>query len=620
MLGRLLPRGLRPARLSARVMASVPMWVRLGALVVLLVVPTVVAATYYLSLTRTHTTSNEREVAGLDIIEPTLVAMATALTGTTPNLHDVELAVARHPGLGVSDSWAAIASHSVDVTTDAGRSSLVHSLRSFIGEVGNASHVVLDPSLDANYVIDIMVVQLPEAIEVVSDASVQTTSASARDRIAIQAATLSNLAVSIRDTRDTAVSFTSDTALADDLDGLISVADGIRSAATTLSSTSNNDSSNATIDTTSFGTHVADFAPHGFDAVQRVIAARTHTLQSDATIAVLVVGLALLVALGWAAVVLGATRTNVTELLNAMSRLAQRDLTESRVPVGKDEFGRLGAQLQTARGDLADAFAALAQQAQQVAAASTQVTRTTEIVDSSANDTLTLTRQTAAEVTDVEHLLDGVATSGVSLDSATDDVAHGIGLVNASAQRVSDEIEAAVQLAGVLARSSEGIAESVEAITAIAAQTRLLALNASIEAARAGDAGKGFAVVAAEVEALAAQSRDASAAIGAVATEQHTDIATVVSALQRAQQAVDESSQAHHTMSAAATQQRSSVAQISGAIGSTVAATARITEQADRVASEADDTASTMRQLRGAAEDLDTIARSLTAQISQFRF
>lgn len=577
-----------------------------------------VAATFYLSVTREQTSLNALERAGLDVIEPVLIAMGTALTGAEPDFDTITAAVEAHPELGVAESWEEISARSIDVSTESGRSSVALRLHTFIEEVGDRSRLIMDASLDAHYVITIVVIQLPEALDVVSDAAVPTTSASAAGKITIHSATLSSLATAIRDNEETALSYTADPRLAKDLDPLASIADDLRAAATTLASMSNNN--DVTVDPRSVGQRVADFAPQAIDAIDRIIAERNSGVEAGVTIAVGTIGASLFVALAWASLVLLATRTNVNDLLGAMSRLAKRDLTPAPVPTGKDEFGRLGAQLQTARRDLADAFAALARQAQRVAGASEQVTATTEVVHGSARDTLSLTRETASEVTDVEHLLDGVAASGRSLDSATHDVTRGIQLVNDSAQRVYDEIEAAVERAEVLGRSSHGIAESVAAITAIAAQTRLLALNASIEAARAGDAGKGFAVVAHEVEVLASQSRDASAAIGAVAAEQHAEMTTVVDALRRAQVAVNESARAHDTMSAAATQQRASVEEISRSIGGTVDATTRITAQAERVATEADGTATTMQELRGAAEELDVIARTLAEQVNQFRF
>lgn len=609
-----------PARLSARALSAVPMWLRLGALVVLLVIPTVVATSFYLSVTREQTSLNALERAGLDVLEPALVAMGTTLAGDTPDFDAITAAIDAHPELGVADTWAEISSRTVDLNTESGRSSVVLRLHSLIEEVGDRSRLIMDPSLDAHYVIAVVAVQLPEALDVISDAAVPVTSASASGKITIHAATLSSLATGIRDNEATALSYTDDPQLRSDLAPLAAIADDLRAASTTLASMSNNSTNDLRLDPSSLGQRVVDFTPTAVAALDRLIVERNTEVNAGARIAAGTVGASLLIALAWAAVVLLATRTNVRDLLGAMSRLAQRDLTAAPVPTGKDEFGRLGAQLQTARQDLADAFAALARQAQRVAGASEQVTATTEVVHGSARDTLSLTQETASEVTDVERLLEGVATSGRSLDSATDDVTRGIELVNESAQRVYSEIEAAVARAEALGQSSQGIAESVDAITAIAAQTRLLALNASIEAARAGDAGKGFAVVAAEVEMLASQSRDASAAIGAVATEQHAEITTVVEALRRAQVAVNASAQAHDAMSAAATQQRASVHEISQSIGGTVDATTRITTQAERVASEADGTATTMRDLRGAAEELDTIARDLATQVNQFRF
>src|SRR5690606_12026954 len=162
--------------------------------------------------------------------------------------------------------------------------------------------------------------------------------------ITIHAATLSSLATGIRDNEATALSYTDDPQLRSDLAPLAAIADDLRAASTTLASMSNNSTNDLRLDPSSPGQRVVDFTPTAVAALDRLIVERNTEVNAGARIAAGTVGASLLIALAWAAVVLLATRTNVRDLLGAMSRLAQRDLTAAPVPTGKDEFGRLGAQ------------------------------------------------------------------------------------------------------------------------------------------------------------------------------------------------------------------------------------------------------------------------------------
>lgn len=608
-----------PVSAGERAMSSVALWLRLSLLVVLLVIPTAVAGGLYFSLSQEQLDFNAKERAGIDVVDVATHQLAVTVAGEQPDLQAIADALARHPELDVADAWAEISTFSGSLDKIESRNALVHRLRVFIGEVTDASNLVLDPALDSYYLMAIAAVELPDTLVALSDASIEPSGSSeGRASIyAIQATIISGTSNRIANFGEIAVAHTADAALEDDLSVLMSVSDALRKESVFMTASMQDP---VAIDPADAANAIAKANPTILAALDRVIGARDAELAAKTRWGIGIIGVGLAVALAWAFAVLLVTRSNVRSLLAAMHHLAERDLTNHPVPQGKDEFGRLGRQLSAAREDLSGAFRALAQQTMRVASASAQVTSTTQLVDGAARDTLALTRETAAEVTEVEVLLTDVTRSGRELDGATDDVAQGIQSVNDASQRVYEEITRAVALAGALGRSSQGIADSVDAITAIASQTRLLALNASIEAARAGAAGRGFAVVAAEVETLAGQSRDASAVIGKVAGEQQDEIATVVDALMRAQDAVGDASRAHESVTVAAAQQRGSIATISDSIEGTVAATSRITEQADRVAAEAGGTTRTMDDLRAAADELDSIAKALNNQVGQFRY
>jgi methyl-accepting chemotaxis protein len=116
----------------------------------------------------------------------------------------------------------------------------------------------------------------------------------------------------------------------------------------------------------------------------------------------------------------------------------------------------------------------------------------------------------------------------------------------------SAESKAAIES---LRASSSGVAKVAELIASIATQTSVLALNANIEAARAGVHGKGFAVVAGEVRRLAEQTASATAEIQAKVTAIGVDVTTAMGAIALISNQTEELSGLSHQMAAAAEEQ-----------------------------------------------------------------
>jgi methyl-accepting chemotaxis protein len=169
-----------------------------------------------------------------------------------------------------------------------------------------------------------------------------------------------------------------------------------------------------------------------------------------------------------------------------------------------------------------------------------------------------------------------------------------------------------------LADGAAKIGRIVELIRKIAEQTNLLALNATIEAARAGEAGKGFAVVASEVKSLAQQTAKATEEIGAQIGQVQSATTEAVVAIKQISITIEEVNVIAATIATAVEEQGAATAEIARNVQQTAASTQDITVNIRGVSQTANDTGAAAIQVLEAANGLSQQAEQLTAEVSSF--
>ncbi|RDV28074.1 methyl-accepting chemotaxis protein [Alteromonas aestuariivivens] len=351
------------------------------------------------------------------------------------------------------------------------------------------------------------------------------------------------------------------------------------------------------------------------------------------TMVIIVVLISLVIAAGigyFTVIAITRPLNRVNELLNVAS---SGDLTQRMDDSAQDEFGQLARNCNRLIGSLKSLIAGINNRAEQLAAASEQTSTVTAQTTHSIQDQKSQIAQVATATTEMH------STSQLVMSNA-EDTLNQIRHADAEAQNVrkisvenkstieilARDVQEAATVINKLHQDSASIGGILDVIRGVADQTNLLALNAAIEAARAGEQGRGFAVVADEVRTLASRTQESTQEINAmievlqagaekavaVMNQGKEQTAVCVEQTERATQALDVISDAVHKAHDVSSQIEQSARE-----QNTVSQ--EISEKLETIVGIAEETSVGAQQTSDSSHEVARLAEELKQSIRQFK-
>jgi methyl-accepting chemotaxis protein len=343
--------------------------------------------------------------------------------------------------------------------------------------------------------------------------------------------------------------------------------------------------------------------------------------------------LALILGVGAAFFVTRSITRPLRDALVAVERFASGDLSHDIEVRGRDETARLLASMRGMQDKLREVASGIGGGADALAASAAEFSASARQVSASSEEQSQAAVSTSAAVEQLTVSISHVSDNARNAESVSRDANH---LADQGATVIQKAVDEIGRIAEAVNQSSESIAnlekqsENIFGITGvirdIADQTNLLALNAAIEAARAGEQGRGFAVVADEVRKLAERTATSTGEISLMLEKMLKDgreaarnMEASVSLVESGRTLAAQAGDAIRGITAGNARVVSEVNDISNAVGEQKSASESIARNVERIAQMIEENSAAARQNAGSAEGLNDVADRLRGQAAWFR-
>jgi methyl-accepting chemotaxis protein len=373
------------------------------------------------------------------------------------------------------------------------------------------------------------------------------------------------------------------------------------------------------------------------ESVRQVVTTAQQRMETERAATVWVLALSTLFSIGCGAtlafVISRRIVGSVTAVAARAASIAQGDLTGETLEVlSDDELGELTKAVNQMQSSLTEMMISIGRDAENLASASEQLSNSATQQAQGSQTQTDQTQQVATAIHEMSATVQEVSSNSMQAASkavqTADTARHGGKVVEdvlSTMRSIADSVGSTARKIEELGKSSDRIGTIIAVIDEIADQTNLLALNAAIEAARAGEQGRGFAVVADEVRKLAERTTSATKEIAQMITNVQGETKTAVTEMELGTKKVDagvetttQAGDALKEIISAAQQVGDMINQIATAATEQASATDQIKASVESIAHISQESASGAQQSAHACQELSALAMNLQQVVSRF--
>ncbi|MCB1189497.1 MAG: methyl-accepting chemotaxis protein [Leptospiraceae bacterium] len=344
------------------------------------------------------------------------------------------------------------------------------------------------------------------------------------------------------------------------------------------------------------------------------------TVSSTESITIVLIGISVILVFFLTLIITRSITRPLNHVVEIIGVIAEKGDLSNRLKIDTDdELGKMSFSINSFIKKIQEIIKDISNRSQEINNSSKELFLSSESLSSGTEQMSNQSGNIASSVIEMNQNLQVVASSIEEMVSSIAEVAKQASDGERIANVANKEAMETTTIVNTLGENAQEIGKVIESISEIANQTNMLALNASIEAAGAGDAGKGFAVVATEVKELARQAAQASDDIKYRITTIQDNTEKTVKAIDNISKVIIQLNEISSSIASSVEEQSITTKEISGNVNQSSIASNEVAKNIEGVASSTKIGAQDAEKVRKLAQDMDKMAKGLENIVKQFK-